>query len=337
VNHKEHDEQQDGRGREAGFTLVETLIATGLLLIVSATVTSALMQMTKSQATIWNRTEMHSGVRSATELLQQEVGQAGRITLPQTTTFASAVAVAGRTVTLNSVNGVFVGELLTVDTGSLSGCTKCQETVEVRTVDTATRVITADNKLLLDLAPGTTPGFQYAHDAGVPVAVYGGFASGIVPTNYATNPSTGTVLKLYGDINSDGQMVYVEYTCDTSTDPGFLYRNVMNFDQAPPKPQVAAAQVLLSNIKPNPENTPCFTYQQQTVLGNTYVTDVAITLTVQTEQRDPITKNYQTETKALLNVSPRNVFNVWQLAGANLTDHVQPMPPTVTALLAPAP
>ena len=34
--------------------------------------------MTKQQQTIWNRTEMHSGIRGATELLQQEVGQAGR-------------------------------------------------------------------------------------------------------------------------------------------------------------------------------------------------------------------------------------------------------------------
>ena len=58
------------------------LIATGLLLVVSSIVTSALLQMTKQQQTIWNRTEMHSGVRGATELLQQEVGQAGRITLP---------------------------------------------------------------------------------------------------------------------------------------------------------------------------------------------------------------------------------------------------------------
>jgi len=34
-----------------------------------------------------------------------------------------------------------------------------------------------------------------------------------------------------------------------------------------------------------------------------------------------------------LNVSPRNVFNVWQLASAGILNRVQPMPPTVTALL----
>ena len=63
------------------------------------------------------------------------------------------------------------------------------------------------------------------------------------------------------------------------------------------------------------------------------MTDVAITLTVQTEQVDPVTKQKQKETKALLNVSPRNIFNVWQLASIGLFDRVQPTPASVTALL----
>src|SRR5437868_3248580 len=75
---------------EAGFTLAEMLIATGLLLVISSIVTSALLQMTNHQQTIWNRTEMHSGVRGATELLQQEVGQAGRIAIPAPVTITGA-------------------------------------------------------------------------------------------------------------------------------------------------------------------------------------------------------------------------------------------------------
>jgi len=61
--------------------------------------------------------------------------------------------------------------------------------------------------------------------------------------------------------------------------------------------------------------------------------DVAITLTVQTQQKDPITGQYQLETKALLNVSPRNVYNAWQLANAGFTDHLQSTPSTISALL----
>src|SRR4051812_19526544 len=81
---------------EAGFSMMELLIATGLLLVVSAITTNALMQMGKQQQTIWNRTEMHSGIRGATELLQQEVGQAGRIALASTSvTLQQAVDVIG--------------------------------------------------------------------------------------------------------------------------------------------------------------------------------------------------------------------------------------------------
>jgi hypothetical protein len=58
-------------------------------------------------------------------------------------------------------------------------------------------------------------------------------------------------------------------------------------------------------------------------------------LTVQTEQIDPITKTYQTETKALLNVSPRNVFNAWSYAGMSYTHRIQSTPATIEALLAP--
>jgi hypothetical protein len=110
----------------------------------------------------------------------------------------------------------------------------------------------------------------------------------------------------------------------------------MPYDQAPPKIAATSSQVLLTNIRTNPGNVACFTYMPNplpVVAGNSYVLDVAITLTVQTAVIDPITRQFQTETKALLNVSPRNVFNVWQLASASVTERIQPMPPTVTNLL----
>ncbi|MBI3262726.1 MAG: hypothetical protein HYZ58_06205, partial [Acidobacteria bacterium] len=104
------------------------------------------------------------------------------------------------------------------------------------------------------------------------------------------------------------------------------------------KPAVTASQVLLSNVYPNPPDTngaarPCFKFQWVTVNGLQYVLDVAITLTVQTQQIDPLTRVYQTETKALLNVSPRNVFNTWMMAGLGENVRVQSTPPSVTLLL----
>jgi hypothetical protein len=191
---------------------------------------------------------------------------------------------------------------------------------------------------------GNVTGRVRAHNVNAPILALGAFGTGIIPpavspsaytpsgpTFTYTSGSTGTVLKLYGDINADGNMVYIEYTCDTTTNRN-LYRNMMSWT-AGSKPAVAASQVLLSNVVANPNSTPCFTYQTAVVAGNVYVTDVAITLTVQTQLIDPTTKQFQTQTKALLNVSPRNTFNAWQMASLGIANRIQPIPPSVAALL----
>jgi prepilin-type N-terminal cleavage/methylation domain-containing protein len=317
------------RNRQSGFTLVETMVSLALLAAVSAIVMTGITRLIWTQGSVANRTAMHTSVRSATELLQQEIGQAGRISLAGPNTFvtlAAAVAPgAGVSFTLNPNSAiVFPGEQLTVDSGNnpITGISN-QETVTV----TGT-----------EASPTAT--FTKAHGANVPVVGLGGFASGIVPpttapANYA-NGSTGTVLKLYGDINGDGNMMYIEYTCDTAG--GFLYRNAMAFDAAA-KPAKDATMILLANLLPNPNDNngnpvPCFSYLPQQPAGTDYyVLDVAVTLTEQTQDKDPQTQQFQRETKALLNVSPRNVYYTWELAGFGLTSRVQPMPPSVTNLL----
>ncbi len=293
----------------AGFSLPDMLVSVMVLMAVMGTVTTLLLHMTNSHRMAWNRTQMHSSVRGATELLQQEVGQAGLVALPGAVTLTGAVNIGTQAVGVSSAAGLFVGEQLTIDAGDN------QETVVLTAVNTGANQIT------------TT--FTDSHAVGAAFAAVGGFASGIVPTT-TTDGSTGGVLKLYGDVNSDGNMVYVEYTCDTAGHK--LYRNVMAWNAAA-KPALSTAVVLLSNIMPNANGTPCFTYQTSVVGANTYVTDVAITLTVQTQDIDPITRQFQTETKTLLNVSPRNVFNVWELAGIGAINRIQPMPASVQALL----
>src|SRR5712692_1794490 len=242
------------------------MIALATLLAVSGIIMSALLQMTLTQGTVSNRTEMHSSVRSATEVLQQEIGQAGRVSLPGPVTLSGAVAITGTAtgVVVSSAAGMFTGEQLVIDTGAN------QETVALTNVDASTNTSTAV--------------FNNIHASGVPVTVAGAFSSGIVPTNMA-NGSTGTVLKLYGDINADGNMVYVEYTCDVVAHK--LYRNMiplaMPLNQ-PAKPAVSDSQILLSNIIANPGGTPCFSYQTSIVPAQgsqfTFVLDVAVTLTV---------------------------------------------------------
>jgi type II secretory pathway pseudopilin PulG len=320
------------RKQQMGFTLVETMASLAVLVGVSAIVMTGINRMMTTQGTISNRTEMHTSVRSATELLEQEIGQAGRISLAPAganVTLAAGVAVGGAVpFTLLPVTAkVFPGEQLVVDSGNnpITGAS-LQETVTV----TGT-------------AAAPTAAFTIIHAANVPVTVLGGFASGVVPptaapANYA-NGSTGTVLKLYGDINGDGNMVYVEYTCQqgTAANPGFLYRNQMAFDAAA-KPAVDNSKILLNNVLANPNDpnnnpVPCFSYQVLPSGPDYYVVDVAVTLTEQTQSPDPQTRQFQNETKALLNVSPRNVFYTYQLAGLSFTSRVQPMPASVTNLL----
>lgn len=287
-----------------------------ILLIVAGTVMLGMIQMTKSEGSIMNRTQMNTSVRSATELLEQEVGQAGRVGVPQPVSLTGNVAASSGpttpgTVTVNSATSLFVGEKVQVDTGAN------------REIVTLTGVNPVGNTI--------SGVFAMAHVSTAPVLVEGSFASGIVPPSFASG-STATVLKLYGDINGDGILQYVEYTCDTAS--GNFYRNVVPLT-AGAKPALNPSMVLINNIQPNPGGTPCFTYQEKTVKNSPVnaVINVGITLTVQSQYADPQSGQVVTESKALLNVAPRNVFYAWQMANANVSDRIQPMPPTIPALL----
>ena len=369
------------RKKQAGFTLMETMVSLVVLLGVSAIVMSGLVQMMWTQGTITNRTEMHTSVRSATELLQQEIGQAGKISLPtppagvawaMTTPVAINVNIGliTQAVTFNVFDGVgnpvlYEGEWVTVDTGL--------------------------NKEAVQLTCGAGPGncqlpsnawtatFYYNHvpgailgtgTIGVPISIPGAFSGGIIPpaagvmpappAGYAgypdfpagypvapalNNGSTGTVLKLFGDVNGDGNLVYVEYTCvpGTPANPGFLYRNQVNFWDNQVVPPLDPSMIVLTGVLTNPNDAngnavPCFNYQLQTKEGVNaaakdlaFVTDVAVTLTVQTASPDPETHQLQTETKALLNVSPRNVYDAYDFATLDYANRIQPTPPLIKA------
>lgn len=342
MGHRDRVMKTGANRKQEGFSLLETLVAMAVLLAVAAIVMYATLQMMQTQGTISNRTEMHTSVRSATELLQQEIGQAGRIAPPsQAMTLQTPITVAADTpvtaaVTISpdtAVASLFNQEWITVDEG-VDPVTKAprQESVQITCGNPCSNQVTAT--------------FSNSHAVGAPVSVQGAFAWGVVPPS-APFGSDKTHLKLFGDINGDGNMVYVEYTCQqgVTTAPGFLYRNQMSW-QAPSKPVVDNSMILLNNVLTNPNDPSgkafdCFQYQTKPVGACPgvfpscidFVTNVEVTLTEQTELVDPTTKQYQPETKALLNVSPRNVFNAWELDSADLVNRVQPTPPSVSALL----
>lgn len=340
------------RNAQKGFTLLEMLVALVILMIVAGTVIGGMMQMTWSEGTVMNRTQLHSSVRNATETMQQEIGQAGRITSQPGLQSTSAISVpagsasvsATTTLTTTSTTsgaaaGLFVGEQVVFDPSSTA-----EETVTLTAVDHTTQQVTAN--------------FSNSHAANVPVLVLGGFASGVVPptgkfifsgtgtTNTtldsptAGQSSTGFLLKLYGDIYGDGLMYYVVYSCaPNSTGTGMLKRYVVQrLNSGTAVTLGNSGATLLDTLALNPNNEPCFTYTTKDVavtinggqVTQTFVVNVAVTLTVQTQNIDPQTGVAQTETKALLNVAPRNVFDAWELASApSGYTRAQPMPDNV--------
>ena len=353
---------------ESGFSLVELLVAMTVMLLISGAAFTAIMKLGTTQSTIWNRTQMHSGIRGATEVLQQEVGQAGRIALisggssgcTSATTVPCLTSVTGPypggtiVFTVSSICGMFVGENLFLDVPTPTSTPETVTIAQINGGGDPTSTQCPSGSTILGGSITTTVGTTYAHSAGAPLQALGGFIGGVVPPATYTfqpsgptitfpNGSTPSILKLFGDINGDGNMVYVEYSvqpsciCNASCNPGTmtgnLYRNSMAWNAAS-KTQASASQILLGNVTANPNGSQCFSLQPQvTASGDIFVTDVAVTLTVQTQLLDPTTNTFQTETKALLNVAPRNVFNTWELASNGYTDRKQAMPQTIAFLL----
>jgi prepilin-type N-terminal cleavage/methylation domain-containing protein len=336
-----------GGNRQKGFSLLELLVSVAILVIVAGAIIMGMIRMTWSESTIMNRTQMHSSVRNATELMQQEVGQAGRLGSSPGLTLASAIAAGSSpTVTLNSTSGtsttgLYPGEQLVVDPSTTS-----EETVTISAVNAGSIQAT----------------FANAHAANVPVLVMGGIASGIVPPTTASTPtssklilngnstanttlpddkaSDGYTLKLYGDLNGDGNMIYAVYHCTPNqAGTGKLYRYASATSDVtdPANALTLTPTLLLDNLFDT--GAPCFTYQVKDQVPvmisggqvkETFVINVAVTLTVQTQNPDAKTGVVQKETKALLNIAPRNVFEAWQLAGSpSGYMRAQPMPSNV--------
>ena len=304
-----------------GFTLIELIASMAVLALIMGGFISALSTAEQSYARTELGSDMYENVRSVAELLAQEIGQAGLVSLP-TTPLGSAVTAnpTAQAVNVSQTTAMYVGEQLLVDAGSAS-----EELVTLTAV-----------------TPTTMSGiFQNTHASGAPVTVLGAYPSGIVPPG-ATDGSTSvpgaakSVLNMFGDINADGSLVYVRYTCDTSVTPGTLTRSVTTI--TPGVNTINAAQTLLSTLIPNPASTayptgvPCFQYTSYTVgtPTNTYVTNVGLTISVRSLTPDPQTQTYLTMTKSFLDLSPRNILAGFELGNAGLTNRLQAAPPNVS-------
>jgi hypothetical protein len=251
--------------------------------------------------------------------MTQEIGQAGLVSVPCVSscttstpvgpTLSSAVPVSAsaQTVNVSTTTSMFVGEQLLVDAGNN------EEQVTVLTPVTATTINAV---------------FGKAHASGATISALGVFGSGIVPVG-ATDGSTANVLNVFGDINADGSLVYVRYTCTpgTSTAPGTLTRSVTTI--TPGADTIAPSQTLLSTVIGG-TGTACFQYTTTTAAGITFVTNVGFTVSVQATRPDPQTRQYSQMTKSFLNLAPRNILAGLELAQANNVGRLQPSPANVS-------
>lgn len=294
------------RTENSGFTLLEMMVSIGVMLIVSGAAFVAINQSQKVYGSQELQADMHAGLRSAFELLGQEIGQAGSLNLTPTTLAAAVTQnAAAQTVTVASSANIFVNEQLTVDTGAT------QEVVKVLSL------------------PGTNQIngiFTASHASGVPVAAQGVFPTGMLaPTTAASN-----TLQIFGDINADNTVTFVEYDCNPGTlsAPGTLTRSLTVV--APGVTTKNPSQILLNTLIANPQvngtTTPCFTPSMGaggavtngncnvTGYSSTCVTDMQVMLTVATSEADPQRHIVLSETKSFLNISSRNVFAAYMIA-----------------------
>jgi hypothetical protein len=302
-----------------GFSLAEMLVSLTVMLVV----TGGIIALLSVHAQTYGRTElqsdMYENVRGVAELMEQEVGQAGLVNLPATApTLSAAIAAnpAAQTVNVSSTASMYQGEQLLIDAGT-------------------------NEELVTTTAVGasTISGiFGKAHASGATISVLGIFPNGIVPPG-ATDGSTSVaepgvgVLNLYGDILGDGSLVYVRYTCDTSSTPGTLSRSVTTIN--PGINSISTSQTLLSTLIPNPGGTACFQFTSYTATLNsttyTIVTNVGLNISVRSLNPDPVTGQYLTMTKSFLDLSPRNLLAAFEQANAGNAGRLQAAPANIAS------
>ena len=288
---------------EKGFSLLELMVSTLIIMVVGGGVFGALNYYQKTYQRTEISADMHDNLRSAIDLIIQEAGQAGSLNLGTTlgtrqltngVPFGSPVA---QVVLMNNTTGIFPNEKLLVDAGA------SQELVTVTAV----------------AADSVTGIFAKAHIAATQVNAIGVFPEGIL------NTSTPNKLQLFGDINGNGSLVYVEYTCSyVAGGPGTFTRSVTPVGLGAINP----ADVLVDNLIPNPDGSPCFQYPvaPPVVSGFMFINQVGVTLTVQTATRDAQTGSFLTMSKSALDIVPRNIQMGLDLANAGVVDRLQPKP-----------
>ena len=276
--------------RAAGFTLLEMLVSLALFLIISGVVLGGMTSLQKSYRGLEVRTAMEQRLRAALELMAQEINQAGLpaenvdlnglVTAPLATSSSNISPGSSVTLNVSSTSGMYPNQQLWLDVGT------AQEPVTISSIGTGTVTVAS----VQNTHNGSATAF--------PIFAMGVYANGVLPN------STSTKFEFFGDITAQGNpMVLVTYACPTTT-PGALTRTV--YPLTTTSQQYSSQAPLLDNV------TACsFTTTNNTVtlpgFANPAVTTVSISVTIQSQTKDPQSNGYITITKSFLNIQPRSL------------------------------
>ena len=317
------------------------MLSTALFLGISSLILGGMISVVRNYRSLEIRNALEQRMRSAFELMAQEIGQAGLqasgldisgLVAPLANITQTITSAGVKTVTVDKIGGIFQGASLVVNDGTN------QETVVVTAMSTTTPY-------------SITANFALTHtSASTPVYAPGVFPGGILAPDYTASPprysSTRTQLMFFGDINAVGNaLILVRYSCPT-TFPGAIQRTAWDVATGTWTTPVAGPTPLLDNV-----TTCSFTYPDDpnltspvtlptvaiswtdsggTVHNVTYkmVPSVGLTLTATSQTNDPISNKPFQLTKSFLNIQPRNVLAAIEQVAAGNTSELQPTPIT---------
>ncbi len=208
------------RRTPAGFSLLETLVAVAIIVLLMSAVFPFLVAAQKRFQGNQMSAEASQSARAALEVMTQEIGQAGfNPNFTSNKTLAAAVPASGvaQCVTLNNaaggsgdISGINPGDYVSVGSGT------SYELIQVLSTSNAyTSSCGSPNQIKAK--------FLTAHASGSPVISYKlPYGSGLLYNATATTPSTESTdqrLEFFGDINQDGVINYVVYSLNPTTSP----------------------------------------------------------------------------------------------------------------------
>ncbi len=256
---------------EAGFSLMELLVAILILLPIMGAAMSLFSVGAHQQTSEQSSIDVNQGARAGMEMMEREIAQAGSHRDASTTTTESVTgnASAVTEVHVNSTVGFNVGDWIDIDNNN------DWESVQLTQV--------TGNSI--------TGVFKRGHNPQVPVSLLAyPYQNGVIPPSGlgAYSSATATLIRFYGDINgdisspsSDPNIQYVEYSYDSTNRQ--ITRSITPITQS----TKAGALPLINNV-----DSAAFTVNTN---GMGIITSVDIAMTVRSTFEETGSKFQQTQ------------------------------------------